>query len=594
MFGVSDRLIRRMPISLTNGEVFMLNRSPKLLATALALALGSQAQAALIVNDAMEGAWFNPAEAGRGVMVDYISTGPGVGTLFMATFAYAANGQPNWLVISTTVNEGEFRFNNVPALLFQGGTFGNPFTAPNSTPVGTASVTFNSCNDLRINFTPAAGGPLPAASYTLSRPGSVPSTCVYTQPFTACPTGTTAVGDAANRTCKINNTITGDVRLTNNATYVIDGPTRVGSGRNTGTGRLTIEPGTLITGSGAALSYLAVQPGSKLFADGQSFAPIVFTGPTRTNGSWAGLVIAGNAQCNASQDGTPCTFEAVASQQFGGNQNTESSGILRYVQVRYAGQEVRPNEELNSITLLGVGSGTVMENVQVYGGLDDGLEMFGGTVNGKYIVVTGAEDDSLDFDLGYQGSLQFAYIRQVPAVGNVGTDSNGIESDNHPQNFDLQPRTRPALSNFTLIGAGSAGNEGIRLRRGSGAVYSKGLVVGFAGEGLNFNDAATFTQAGTPQSPGTDLIMRDMFLSNAVNFEDSSSDPYLISQWYNAGTNNRVGANPLSGTTPFPAGTALNIANIYAPTIFFESTDYIGAFRNADDNWAAGWTYDFR
>ena len=573
----------------------MFKRFPTKLAGAVAMALGAQANAAVIVNDSLEGAWYNAAESGRGLMIDYIPTGPGVGTLFTALFAYEPGGTQNWIVLSTTVNEGEFRFNNVPALRFSGGTFGNPFTNPNSQQVGTASLTFNSCNDLRISFTPAAGVNLPAANYTFSRPGAVPSTCVYTQPFTACPTGTTAVGAAENRTCKINNTITGDVRLTNNATYVIDGPTRVGSGRNTGQGRLTIDPGTLITGSGAALSYLAVQPGSRLFAEGQPFAPIIFTGPTRSNGSWAGLVLAGNSQCNASQDGTPCTFEAVAAQQFGGNLTTESSGILKYVQVRYAGQEVRPNEELNSITLLGVGSGTVMENVQVYGGLDDGLEMFGGTVNGKYLAVIGAEDDSLDFDLGYQGSLQFAYIRQVPAVGNVGGDSNGIESDNHPNSFDLQPRTRPAISNFTLIGAGTAGNEGIRLRRGSGAVYSKGVVVGFAGEGLNFNDAATFTVAGTPQSPSSgDLTMRDMFLSNATNFEDAAADPYLVSQWYTGGVNNRVGANPLSGTTPFPAGTALNIANTYAPTLFFESTDYIGAFRNAEDNWAAGWTYDFR
>ncbi|MFO1495755.1 MAG: hypothetical protein U1F26_13965 [Lysobacterales bacterium] len=566
--------------------------SGHLLSGALALALGAHAHAALIVNDALEGAWYNAAEAGRGALVDYIPSGPGAGTLFIAIFTYDAQGNPLWLTTQTVVNEGEFSWTNMPVLRFNGGTFGSPFTAPSNAALGTASVSFNSCSDLRINFTPAAGTTLPATSYTFDRPAAVPNTCVYRQPFTACPTGTTAVAGAA-RTCKINSPVTGDVRLSNAATYLIDGPTRVGQGRNTGPGRLFIEPGTLISGSGTTLSYLAVQPGSKIYAQGQSFAPVVFTGPTPTNGSWAGLVIAGNAQCNASQDGTPCTFEAVASQQFGGSANTESSGILEYVQVRYAGQEVRPNEELNSITMLGVGSGTIVSNVQIYGGKDDGIEFFGGTVNLKNLVMLGVEDDSLDFDLGYQGRIQYAYVRQVPSIGVIGTDSNGIESDNHPNSFDLLPRTRPAISNFTLIG-GAGGNEGIRLRRGSGATYFKGLVVGFAAEGLNFNDNATFTVAGTPQALGTELTMRDMYLSNTTNFEDSSAEPYLVSQWYSAGNNNRVGANPLSGSTPFPTGTTLNLTTPYAPDLYFEATDYIGAFSSADDNWAAGWTYDFR
>lgn len=566
---------------------------PSLLAGALALVLGAHAQAALIVNDSFEGAWYNAAEAGRGALVDYIPTGPGVGTLFVAIFSYDAQGNPLWLTTQTTVNEGEFSFANMPVLRFTGGTFGSPFTTPSNTQLGTATVSFNSCSDMRISFAPGAGTTLPAANYTFSRPGAVPSSCAYVQPFTACPAGTTAVAAAA-RTCKITSPVTGAVRLTNAATYLIDGPTRVGTGRNTGPGTLTIEPGTLITGSGATLSYLSVQPGSTLIAQGLQNAPIIFTGPTPTNGSWAGIVIAGNSQCNSSVDGSPCVFEAVASQQFGGSNLTESSGILKYVQIRYAGQEVRPNEELNALTLLGVGSGTVINNVQIYGGRDDGIEWFGGTVNHKNLLVLGAEDDALDFDLGYQGRIQFAYARQIPSVGTVGTDSNGIESDNNPTAFDAQPRTRPAISNFTLIGAGNVGNEGIRLRRGSGATYSKGIVAGFGAEGLNFNDNATFVNAGTPQSPGTELTMRDMFLSNTVNFEDAAADPYLISAWFLAGSNNRVGASPLAGTTAFPTGTALNLGFTSALDLFFEPTNYIGAFRNADDNWAAGWTYDFR
>jgi hypothetical protein len=88
--------------------------------------------------------------------------------------------------------------------------------------------------------------------------------------------------------------------------------------------------------------------------------------------------------------------------------------------------------------------------------------------------------------------------------------------------------------------------------------------------------------------------MREMYFSNAVNFEDAGADPYLVSAWFTAGINNRTGANPLGAGTPFPANTMLKLAATGAPDLFFEPTNYIGAFRSVDDNWAAGWTYDFR
>ena len=169
-----------------------------LLTGALALAIGAQANAALLVNDALEGAWYNAAESGRGAMVDYIPTGPGTGVLFITIFTYDANNNPLWVTTQTLVNEGEFKWSNLPVLRFTGGSFGSPFTAPSNAALGTAAVTFNSCSDLRISFTPAAGTTLPATSYTFDRPGAVPKTCVYTQPFAACPTGTTAVAGAAD------------------------------------------------------------------------------------------------------------------------------------------------------------------------------------------------------------------------------------------------------------------------------------------------------------------------------------------------------------------------------------------------------------
>lgn len=570
-----------------------------LLGMALAAAIGTQAQAAMLVNENIEGNWYNPQQGGRGVMVDYLPTGPGAGVLFIAWFTYDEQGNGIWLISQANVAEGQFRFNNVPTGRFNGGRFGNTFTAPTAAQVGTTNIVFNSCSDLRMDFTPGTGSNLPPVNLTLQPLGSLGAKCAYTTAFTSCPAGTAAVPNA-ERTCRLPNTITGNLRLPNNATYVIDGPTLVGGGFNTGAATLTIDPGTLLIGSGAPSSYLGVQAGSRIFAEGTENAPIIFTGPTPTNGSWAGLAIAGNSVCNDSQSGQPCQFEAAPEIRFGGTATTESSGVLRYVQIRYAGQEIRPNEEFNSLTLLGVGSGTTVEYVQVYGGKDDAFEMFGGTVNGRYWVSIGAEDDAFDTDLGYSGRVQYFYAKQTTGVNN---DSNGIESDGNRNNNDLTPRTNYTLTNFTLIGA-AGGNEGIRLRRGSGGQHFKGVVVGFNGESLNFNDAATFVQAGTPQALGTGLTMRDMFLSSNTNFEDSTSDPYLISDWYNVGgqaRNNRVGPNPLivngNVSSPFPNGSTLSLGTTSAPEIYFNATNFIGAFppgSTAINNWAAGWTYDFQ
>ena len=162
---------------------------------------------------------------------------------------------------------------------------------------------------------------------------------------------------------------------------------------------LTIEPGVTIYGENATNGTLIVSQGGKIIADGTADAPIVMTSDAaigeRGRGQWGGLIINGRAPTNQG-----IAFGEGDTGAFGGDDPNDNSGVLRYVCLEYAGIEFSADNELNGIAFQGVGSGTVVEYVQVHMNQDDGIEMFGGTVNLKYVLVTGARDDSFDWTDG--------------------------------------------------------------------------------------------------------------------------------------------------------------------------------------------------
>lgn len=588
----------------------------KFLLPALCMAgLGmSTAQAAIQINDSIDGAWADPNALGRGALVDFIpsqsidAANVGNGTFFMILFTYDTAGAPLWLTLQTTMGEQIFSASNVEVRRFSGGSFGGNQASPPSTVFGTANITINTCDSLSVAITPTATGFTPT-TLNLSRSvfgaGAIPASCVWRTAFTTCPAGTTAVAGQA-RTCALPQSISADLSLPNNATYTIPGAVQVGSGFGTSAGAstgtiatratLTIAPGTVLKGAGGTLDYLLVNAGSRIVAEGTPEAPIIFTGPTNTPGTWGGIVLAGQAIANnCIVSGTTlagsCTFEAGNSVRYGGNDANDSSGVIRYAQIRYGGQVIATDREFNSLTLLSVGRGTTLEYIQTHAGIDDGFEMFGGSVNLRYVVATRTEDDSFDFDNGYNGRIQFAYGQ---AGGSVNNDSNGIESDNQPSNgnFNAQPRTQPVISNMTLIGVAGA-NEGVRIRRGSGGNYFNLVVAGsWPAECLNFNDADTFTVGGTPTAPGPALTMRNSWLGGCTTvFEDSTSEPYLVSAWYNGQTGNGTG-NALLEANRFPAanspllGTGITVPN----EAFFTPVNFKGAFSGRGGDWTVGWT----
>ncbi|WP_304545575.1 hypothetical protein [Sulfurimonas microaerophilic] len=252
--------------------------------------------------------------------------------------------------------------------------------------------------------------------------------------------------------------ITTNMTLTSDKVWLINGKVNVKSGAV-----LTIEPGTTLAGATAS-SYLVVEPGAQIDANGTQAAPIVFTskkdvdGYSQDNaaGEWGGLVLAGNAYTHYSNN----KYEADETVSFGSTDHThdlDSSGVLNYVVIKHTGYEVEKDKELNGLSLAGVGSGTTITNVAIIGGLDDGLEIWGGTVNIDGLYVYNAQDDSVDTDLGYRGNISNVLVKQVnvDSVNNHDSASMEFGNDNNTITTDDTNATQPNITNFTAYVKGA-------------------------------------------------------------------------------------------------------------------------------------------
>jgi hypothetical protein len=290
-------------------------------------------------------------------------------------------------------------------------------------------------------------------------------------------------------TVNVTGNITSNTTWTKNNVYLLQGTVFVDS-----LVTLTIEAGTVIRGDATfVISALVIERGAKLIANGTECNPIVFTSSkaagSRTAGDWGGLIICGRAPNNilaANPSGVPS--EGISGSNLnarhGGNIPNDNSGSLTYARIEYAGFVISPNNEMNSLTLGSVGSGTTIHHVQTSFGLDDAFEWFGGTVNCTHLVAYRNLDDDFDVDNGYNGTVQFALAVKDPAVSDAPavSTSEGWESDNNASApFTLLPKTAPKFYNVTQIGAFRCGSNaggitqptaighrrGARLRRNS-------------------------------------------------------------------------------------------------------------------------------
>ena len=320
---------------------------------------------------------------------------------------------------------------------------------------------------------------------------------------------TTGGGNTGNQGQAINLTgsITADTILDIANTYTITGPTVVESGAT-----LTIPPGMTIKAAATGADvYLAIAAGGKIIAEGTSTNPIVMTSAAATPnaGDWGGLIILGNAPTNVVASGT-ATSE-IGNLPYGGTNVSDNSGILRFVRVEYSGGKASGQSENNGISFYGVGNGTIVENIQVFAGKDDGVEFFGGTVNVSKVSVVDAEDDSIDWTEGYSGTITDAYVKHGPNH-DKGIEADGYNTDvgnlSNPIYF-----SKPTVTNLTIVGLGSGtGNEAIRLRAGTQGIFTNVWIEGF-NEGFDLDG----DQGDNPTGAG--VLSGDLNV-NSVIFAD--------------------------------------------------------------------------
>lgn len=565
------------------------------LACALVGVMGfSSAQAALQLSNAFDGSFFNRSQSGRGALVDVVKGNDGTLTYAMALYSYNAQGNPEWFLIPAPMSEFQYRATNVPVLRFTGGAFGNPFTSPTGATVGTATVEVKSCDRVTVTLDMNDGAGLPDTTLDFDAAIQSNDSCVYKREFTGCPSFATAVPAFGDRACQISgNILDQSITLTNETTWVIEGKVGIG-GDNANRSTLRIEPGTLIVGSGDTFDHIAVQRGSQVFAEGTRNAPIIFTSPFELPGfqqqarakDIGGFVISGNAPANCNPN---CVAEWDPSNRYGGNDPLDNSGVVRFMQVRYAGYIFTTNRELNSFTLNGVGAGTTLEYLQSYRGGDDGIEFFGGTARVRYFVDSCGGDDSIDWDEGFSGAMQFALINQRGCDG----QDHGFEVSNSPTNFDATPRSRPTIANVTVRGGGTGSRDAFNIKEGTGGNWWNVIATGFARSCVAIEGAPTQAAAGPATALTGVLTMNNAIIDCATNYRDSGVTAGYAQAWFTGQSGNEARSLALDGFLP-TANSPILGKNFKPTDVWFVPTDYAGAFRsaNANDNWALGWTHN--
>ncbi len=429
----------------------------------------------------------------------------------------------------------------------------------------------------------------------------------------------TAAASLHAATVNVSGSITSDTTWTADNEYLLAGYVFVTDGAT-----LTINPGTVVKGevsTGAGAAALVISQGAKIMAEGTADNPIIFTSELDPlDGSlgsdrkslWGGLVVLGNASINSRSDGeaagTPAQDQiegfSVSSDQiplitFGGTNDADNSGVIRYVSIRHGGATIGTGNEINGLTLGGVGSATTISHVEVFANQDDGFEFFGGTVSASYLVAAFCGDDSFDFDQGFRGTLDHLFTIQIQ---DEEPGDKAIEWDGATSPVTATPISNVTVTNLTAIGLGTSGtgdgsnapinprdNATVNLHNSVFVNYERGIEIesdiGDVAPVISSNlwwshVSANNTAAnwGTSQGSSSDLDATSYFTTASLN--NSITDPMMKSIAYDAGS---------FELDPRPSGTDSPIWSL--PTVSITgvaATDYVGAFGN--DLWIRGWT----
>ncbi len=420
------------------------------------------------------------------------------------------------------------------------------------------------------------------------------------------------------------------VTWTSDNIYLLDGYVFVDSGAT-----LTIEKGTVIKGrtgnkisSGDPASALIVVSTAKIYANGTADQPIIFTAEIddindpydldeRDRGLWGGLILLGSAPLGNSNpiatiEGIPSTESRI---KFGGNNENDNSGSLSYVSIRHGGAELNPGDEINGLTLGGVGSGTVLEHIEIFANKDDGIEFFGGSPMLKWAAVAFCADDGFDWDLGYRGGGQFWFCIQALDDGDHAGEMDGAKPDGNTI------YSNPTIYNASYFGTGinnqQAGGIALLFRDATAGKYYNSIFTDFGNKMIQVEDlpAGSGVDSRQRMENGELVLANNIFygfgnysaLSADLNTgyiqytsgaEDSSCQ-FLI-EHFNNNNNSIVDPQiggisrlPDGGLDPRPSanGPATQSLAAYPFSSFFTEVDYKGAFDPvATGTWLDGWT----
>jgi len=431
-------------------------------------------------------------------------------------------------------------------------------------------------------------------------------------PEASCPSGTDELEDGL---CLLPPTVSSDLTLTAGVDYLMEGRVTVGNGNGqletNGDGTLadgssvrnvtlTIEPGVKVLGKTGTFANLVITRGSKLMAMGTQSAPIVFSSDDEGldgSGEWGGLIMHGYALHNeCSEGGSYCDIDSEGESGFaGGYDPNDSSGVLRYVVVAEGGYEFSTGNEINGISLVAVGNGTEMDYIQVHGNSDDGIEFYGGNVNVKHGVFTNNNDDSVDWDEGYQGNLQYIIVKQGASKG----EAFEMDTEGSSEGF----LSKPTLANVTVINdkVADRATYSLNFKKRSGGFFHNTVVTVADTSETAVDTCINVNGSGSEALVGTALVLNNWiqdcgqgegvhgtlsgsnasFDTTTVVETDAALDALLSSQAPEA-----VGLDPLDWD-------AINgaYAESVADGTYLDSTDYIGAVNpDGSDPWWAGWT----
>ena len=424
---------------------------------------------------------------------------------------------------------------------------------------------------------------------------------------------------------------TGDVTL-EKGTYLLKGWVYVASGA-----KLRIPAGTIIKGDKQTKAALIIEPGGYVEMKGTKDAPIVMTSEEapgkRKPGDWGGLIICGKAKNN---EGTK-QIEGGPRTTFGGDKDDDNSGIFQYIRVEFAGYPFEADKEINGITFGSVGSATTIDHLQVSYSNDDSFEWFGGAANGKYLVAYKGWDDDFDTDNGFSGTVQYCLAIRDPRIADT-SQSNGFESDNNASGAETTPFTTATFKNVTFIGPMTAKNtdfqnnssyitagevypdnnsklgkfqSAMQIRRSSKLNCENSLAVGYpigliidgekgntvkyAKEGGFKLKNIIFAGMGVIGSDGN-KIYEDHLSTDGKNITDASRISFSHEFFVNDGSLGTTYSNSINNVVKKESDLSLTdpmkTGQNYCPTSTLSdgSNGYIGAFKDAGDNWLEGWT----